>query len=191
MKKRCFVWISSFSGCLKNRGCIVDRQGSDPAHSLVRVLYLAVVSGDEERILTCSHKDDFLIVTSLHGSSRGGRKRGQRVCPNVTRAKWGERQLGAPLGLLPIGWVILVLSGRNSTSVSGPGWGQQPLPAGGHAPAASDCSVEVVQGFLFQELISMGCRLPHFTSTNPTGLFKPTLLLYQSFLLHIWNKDLS
>lgn len=111
-KKKCCVWISSFRGCLKNRGCIVDAQGPDPAHSLMRVLYPVVLSDDGECILTCLCKDDFLIVMSLHGSSRGGRKRGQWVCPNVTRAKWRKRQLGAPLGLLPICWVITVLSGE-------------------------------------------------------------------------------
>ena len=53
----------------------MDAQGPDPAHSLMRVLDPVVVSDDGEGILTCLCKDDFLIVMSLHGSSRGGRKR--------------------------------------------------------------------------------------------------------------------
>lgn len=66
---------------------------------------------------------------------------------------------------------------RDSTSVSRLGWGWQPQPAGGHAPVASACSVEVAQSFLFQEVISIVCWLPHFISTNPTCVCKPTLVI--------------
>lgn len=82
---------------------------------------------------------------------------------------------------------------RDSTSVSrrgrgGGGGAGAASPAGGHAPVASDCSVEVAQGFLFQELITYRLPAPHFISTNPTGLFKPTLLWHRWFILHIWAK---
>ena len=58
---------------------------------LMQFLYLVVVS-DEECILPCSHKEEFLIVLSLHHSVQR-RKRGQEARHIVTPAEKGSREL--------------------------------------------------------------------------------------------------
>lgn len=66
-----------------------------------------------------------LLSRPFIAQSRGRRERGQWECPAATRATRRGRQVGAPLGHLPICWVILVLSGETQhfRRGLGLGWG--------------------------------------------------------------------
>lgn len=80
----------------------------------------------------------------------------------------------------PAGSSSASYQGRDSTSVSRPGWGQQPQLEGGHGPVASGCSERWLRTSSFLELItesfhsastlisaprSAGCWLPTSSHT--------------------------
>lgn len=103
---------------------------------LMRFLYLVIVS-DEECILPCSHKEDFLIVLSLHHSVKR-RKRGQEARHIVTLQK---KAAGSSC------WPLAAVLGRHFCQQA---WTEAAASASqSHVSRASDCPGEVAQDFLF------------------------------------------
>lgn len=194
---RCFVWVKSLGGCLKNKWYILHGRG--PAHQPeVSVLPWRCVCWRgthtyrfrQERVPYC-HVQSWL-------SPGGGRKRGQGAYHTVTRAKRRRRQWGAPLGHLPICWVILLLSGERrhfrqrawvgaATSAS---WRAWPCGLG----LLGSCLGLPLSWSYFHRVLTLFCapgwarRLaPHFISTNLTHFLRPTLGFPNHFF-YIWGQ---
>lgn len=115
------------------------------------MFYLGAVSADEERILTGSGKNEFLIVMSSHGlvpeEEEGREVRGHTTLSLVLRGEEGSGEL--LLATCRSAGSSSSYQERDGTSVSGLGWGQPPQPAGEHGPVASGCW-GAGSGFLFR-----------------------------------------
>lgn len=145
----------------------------------------------------------YCLVSSLHPEEEG-----REVGRHATLSP-GLREEGSWDLLLatcqPAGSSSASYQGRDSTSVSRPGWGQQPQLRGRAWPCGLGLLREVAQDFLFpganyrefplrlhSYLCSQMSRLlaPHFIPHSASS-FRSTLGVSPSFTLHLRDKDFN
>lgn len=141
----------------------------------------------------------YCLVSSLHPEEEG-----REVGRHATLSP-GLREEGSWDLLLatcqPAGSSSASYQGRDSTSISRPGWGQQPQLEGGHGPVASGCSERWLRTSSFLELITESLHAylcsqmswllaPHFIPHSASS-FRSTLGVSPSFTLHLRDKDFN